>query len=226
MKTVSTAAFGLLACLFLAADAHAEEVLFEDTFDDGLSPKWQLEGLDDDDWRIRDGGLELRVQPVTSLKAAPKLTVLLPIAAGDTVAGSVEVTLLDNFTEPDEQAALLLLDEEGIEFRVKKQRIDSNLMFAPGNYVFRGESGEEGDPQKYNVVFTPATDDAGPLRIIVRGDYAYSQVGPSGNGKYLNFFHSAIRRDSKQRGFGLTTMRGPDDEEHWVRFDNFRVVRH
>ncbi|MFG0335159.1 MAG: hypothetical protein ACF8TS_17520, partial [Maioricimonas sp. JB049] len=95
-----------------------------------------------------------------------------------------------------------------------------------GDYDFRGEPGKEGDPQKYNVVYTPATDAAGPLRIIVRSNYAYFQVGPSKDGKYLNFFHSAIRRDAKQRGFGLTTMRGPTDGEHWVRFDNFRVVRH
>ncbi|MFG0333392.1 MAG: hypothetical protein ACF8TS_08535 [Maioricimonas sp. JB049] len=179
MKTVSIAASGLFACLVLVNMAHAEELLFEDTFDDGLSPKWQFEGLAEEDWRIRDGGLELRVQPATSLTEAPKLTVMLPIAAGDTVAGSVEVTLLDRFTEPDELAVLLLLDEVGIEFRVKKQRVDSNLMFAPGDYDFRGEPGKEGDPQKYNVVYTPATDAAGPLRIIVRSNYAYCQVGPS-----------------------------------------------
>ena len=51
------------------------------------------------------------------------------------------------------------------------------------------------------------------------------QVGPSTDGKYLNFFHSAIGEEPK-RGFGLSASGGPSDKEHWVRFDNFRVVRH
>jgi len=41
----------------------AEEVLFEDDFEDSLSSKWQVVGLKKEDYRIREGGLELRVQP-------------------------------------------------------------------------------------------------------------------------------------------------------------------
>jgi hypothetical protein len=34
------------------------DVIFEDNFDNGLSDKWQMVGLKQEDYRIRDGGLE------------------------------------------------------------------------------------------------------------------------------------------------------------------------
>jgi len=98
-------------------------------------------------------------------------------------------------------------------------------VFSPGNVEFIGEEGEEGDPQQYALKFWPANEVYGPLRIIVRGDYGHFQVGPSQKGKYLNFFHSALRKNEPKRGFCLSASGGPSDRDHWVRFDNFRVTR-
>jgi len=132
----------LLAFVLPSSALAADSVLFEDNFDDGLSDRWQLIGLSKEDYRIKDGGLELRVQ--------------------------------------------------------------------------RG---------KYTYTYRPATDKAGPLRIIVNQDYAHFQVGPSVDGEYLNFFFSAIRQNSKERGFCLAAAGAPSDAEHWVRFDDFRVIK-
>ena len=41
------------------------------------------------------------------------------------------------------------------------------MVYVPGKYKFAGKPGEEGDPAKYDVKYTAATEDAGPLRIIV-----------------------------------------------------------
>jgi hypothetical protein len=198
-------------------------VLFEDDFDDGLSSKWQTVGLAKQDYRIRDGGLELRVQPGKLTRDTPMFKVILPFAPSEIIVASVEVTVLDRFTEPAEFAGLFLTAERGVEFGGKKQYMDGHLVFSPGNVEFIGQPGEEGDPAKYTLQYWPADKDAGPLRILVRNHYAYFQVGPSLEGKYLNFFHSAIRKNEKERGFGLVAAGGPDDAVHWVRFDNFRV---
>jgi hypothetical protein len=58
----------------------------------------------------------------------------------------------------------------------------------------------------------------------VRGNYAYFQVGPSADGKYKTFFHSAIREGDKGLGFALMAS-GSGDGVRWVRFDNFRVIK-
>jgi hypothetical protein len=70
-----------------------------------------------------------------------------------------------------------------------------------------------------------ASADAGPLRIVVDRGHAFFQVGPSAEGKYLNFFHSAIKRETNQRGFALTAAGAPPGSSHWVRFEDFRVFR-
>jgi hypothetical protein len=141
------------------------------------------------------------------------------------VNASVDLTLIDQFTEPEEMAGLFLVDENSREFRATKQRISGELFFSPPSVDFRGKAGKEDDFSQYTYTYRPATDKAGPLRILVNDDYAYFQVGPSTEGKYLNFFFSAIRKNSSERGFALCAAGAPDDAVHWVRFDNFRVTK-
>jgi hypothetical protein len=43
--------------------------------------------------------------------------------------------------------------------------------------------------------------------------------------KFLNFFHSAVNPKPKRRGFCLVAAGAAKDANHWVRFDDFRVVR-
>jgi hypothetical protein len=202
----------------------SEEVLFEDTFDSGLSPKWSIVGLQKEDYRIKDGGLEMRVHPGKATKA-PMLMVLLPFDTAETVTASVDLTPLDRFTEPAEAAGLFLTDEDSAEFGAEKMNVNGHLVFSPSKVEFIGKEGTEGDPQQYALKFWPANSEFGALRIIVRGNYGYFQVGPSKEGKYLNFFHSALRPKEPKRGFALSASGGPTDKVHWVRFDNFRVVR-
>ncbi|MEZ6106561.1 MAG: hypothetical protein R3B96_10695 [Pirellulaceae bacterium] len=212
-------------CLATPCWSWAEELLFEDRFDEGLSPEWKVVGLDEADYRVRDGALELRVQPGRHAADTPMLMVLLPFETSQTVIASVEVTLLDDFTEPDESAGIFLTDADSREFGAQKRNLNGHLVYSPGNVEFVGEDGEEGDPQQYALKFLPANDGDGPLRIIVRANYAHFQVGPSTDGSYRNFFHSAVRPKEPQRGFCLSASGGPVDREHWVRFDNFKVTR-
>lgn len=211
---------GSLAALPASA---LEKTLFEDQFEGQLSDRWQVVGLKREDYRIRDGALELRVHPGKETKETPMLKVLLPFDATG-VTASVEVSPVDEFTEEGEFAGMALVDEKSREFRVSKTRLDRRLVFKPGEYEFRGKGGEEGDPENYSVTYFPALKKSGPLRIIVDHQYAYFQVGPTADKKYMNFFHSAIRTKTKERGFALYAAGAPEGAPHWVRFDNFKVV--
>ena len=46
----------LIGCLLFSPICLAQDVLFEDAFEDGLSAKWEAVGLKKDDYRVRDGG--------------------------------------------------------------------------------------------------------------------------------------------------------------------------
>ena len=87
---------------------------------------------------------------------------------------------------------LILLDADGPSFTVRKTNIDGYFVLAPGEPEFIGQSGEEGDPSNFTVKYWPAVDKVGPLRIIVRGHYAY--YGITGNSMALSRFREEVRR--------------------------------
>jgi hypothetical protein len=215
-----------LAVLLLGSSrCLGSDVLFEDTFKDGPSAKWQVVGLDKKDYRVKDGGLEMRVQNGEDKKDTPMLKVVVPFGKDDILTASVTVTPLDEFTVDGEFAGLYLTTSGSREFAAKKQRVKGRLVFAPGKYVFKGKKGEEGDVEKYEVNYTEAAKDAGPLRVVARGSIGFFMAGPSAKGEYQTFFHSALQKDVKERGFCLSAAGAPDKADHWVRFTDFRVVR-
>ena len=223
----ATTAFAMAALGLLLGPAHSfgEDVLFEDAFKDGLSKQWEAVGLDKKDYRVKDGGLEMRVQNGGPKKGAPMLKVILPFKTTDTVTVSVNVTPLDEFTADKEFAGVDLLTDGSPEFAAKKERVNGKLVFAPGKYTFRGKKGEEGDVEKYEVTYTEATKDAGPLRLVVDRGTGFFMVGPSAKGDYKTFFHSALQKNVKECGFCLMAAGAPDKAVHWVRFTDFKVVK-
>ncbi len=220
----------LVGLMFVASTLQlgvcsGQSVLFEDKFEGPLSDKWQITGLDSADYRVRAGGLEVRVQPTPRKEPQPLLKVSLPLTTDDTLEASVEVTVIGSPLERGDLAGLCLLEHNQPLFTVRKTNIDGFFVFAPGEVDFIGAAGEEGDPGKYTVKYWPADKSAGPLRILTQGRSAHFQVGPSADDRYQTFFQTAIRKVDQGLGVGLTVTGGDSDSERWVRFDNFRVSK-
>jgi hypothetical protein len=225
MRTARLFTFAIACVALVSSQSFAEEVLFEDNFERGLSAKWNVVGLKKSDYRVGDGCLEMRVQSGAWSDKTPHIRVVLPFTTRETVTVSVKVTPMNKFTNEGEFAGVGLLDETGSEFTVKKQLVGEKLVYSPGRYIFKGKDGEEGDPGKYEIKYTEVSDEAGPLRILSDRGYGYFQVGPSPKDEYLNFFHSALREEKKERGIYLIAVGAPKDAEHWVRFEAVRVSR-
>jgi len=214
----------LLACIGNPSTSEGQTVLFEDNFDNGLSDKWITDGLNKEDYRIRDGALELRLQ-TNGKKGWPMMKVDIGFSTAIGAVASVDVTPVDGDPLPRNSAATLCLtDRNGVEFRVRKTNINGYFVLAPGKAELI-DKGQEGNPMHYTVKHWPAQQSYGPLKIQVRADYAYFQVGPNKDGKFLNLFHSAIQPSAGGTGFGLRYTGSVGDGEHWVRFDNFRVTK-
>ena len=58
-----------------------------------------------------------------------------------------------------------------------------------------------------------------------REAFADRHIGPDANDDYATYFHSAIRKNEKERGFCLAAAGAPDGAAHWVRFEDFRAFR-
>jgi hypothetical protein len=220
------APFVLIGFLSFSAMCFGEEVLFEDNFDKGLSDKWKVVGVDQQDYRVRDGALEIRLRQWKAKQPHPMLKVDLPFGTADSVVASVDIGVEYDTLKRGERAGVSLNDRVGTSFTGRVTNIDGYVVLAPGAVEFIGKPGEEGNPGKYTVKYWPADPEFGPLKILVRGHYAHFQVGPSKEGKYKTFFHSALRQTNEGMGFGLFAIGESDDEDRWVRFDNFRVIKH
>lgn len=213
----------LLCCSLPVPISLGDEILFEDNFDNGLSDKWQVVGLDKDDYRMTDGALEIRLRPGMDKQPYPMLKVDLPFQTADSVIASVDVSVAYETLRQGERAGLSLNDPQGVSFTGRVTNNDGYVVLAPGHVDFIGKSGEEGNPGKYTVKYWPADPEFGPLRILVRGHYAHFQVGPSKEGKFETFFHSALRQSKEGMGFGLFAVGEARDTDRWVSFDNFTV---
>ena len=87
----------------------------------------QVVGLDKTDYRVKDGGFEMRVRNGVAMKKPPMLKVVLPFKAGDTVTASVRVKLLDGFTADGERAGLYLTADGSRDFSAEKKRVNGKL---------------------------------------------------------------------------------------------------
>lgn len=220
--------FFLLAILsqgWLLQSARCDDILFQDDFIGKLSDKWKVIALKPEDYRIRNGGLEMRVQPGPWKQEMPRLDVILPFTDDEAIRVSATVTLLDKFTSEGERAGIHFFDDQGSIFQGTKERRGERMVYSPGAVEFTGEDGEENDVTKFKTNLIDESPDAGPLKILVDKSYAYFQVGPSKKDTYQNHMYSAIRTRPTGRGFGLIAFGAPAGANHWVRFEKFQVIR-
>jgi hypothetical protein len=221
----SLLAGSLSIALGLAADlgqAVGDEPPVVEEFGEGWESRWTLSGLGPEDYRVRNGGIEVRVVPTERDELGGMLMIDLKRSTEDTLIGSVCVTVIEGELPRGASAGLAAARPGAPFFSVWKTNQDGYLLLSPGQPEYVGDDGEEGDPSEYAVKYWPATERAGPLRVIVRDDYAYFQVGPSDAGTYLNPFHSAILPSRGDVGFALRVRGGDPDRPCWVRFDQVR----
>ncbi len=192
-----------LAC-FIASPASAAEpeVIFTDSFDGKLAREWTWIKQNDKAWRIKDGALELRVMPgVDNIPA-----VALPDASAGPYAVEVTLTSVPAPTQQYEQVGFAWFHEGKQRFKYVKERIDGKL------YVFPGKK--------------PMDKATVRMRIEVRGEKFTAKYQPDAKGELLTAFDGKLPGGGKgKHQVGLHCFHGPKDAEHWIRCDDFRIVK-
>lgn len=211
-----------LGLVIAVGRAGADEPLLVETFGEGWESRWSLSGLAPEDYRVREGGIEVRVVPTERDELGGLLKIDLKRSTSETLIGSVRVTVIEGELPRGAAAGLAAMDGDEPVFSVWKTNQDGYLLFSPGLPEFVGKEGDEEDPSGYAVKYWPANEQAGPLRVIVRDDYAHFQVGPSDDERYLNLFHSAILPSRGDIGFALRVRDGDPEHPCWVRFEEVR----
>jgi len=198
----------LIAAAFLlfgaSLPAAEPEVVFEDTFKGKLGDGWTWLRENKDAWRIKDDGLEIRVEPGVAHNVKNALLRKAPDRSKGTYAFEITITSHTKPTQQYEQAGITWYNKGRPCFKIVKELIGGKLFIIPGK-----------KPMDAKTV---------QLRVIVAGNKLTAQYRPDGKGE----FQTAGTKNLPPPGddqVSIQCYNGPPDAEHWIRFDDFRILK-
>jgi hypothetical protein len=195
----------LTAMLVVAVPCTAQETnVFEDRFDNELAGGWSWLREQGAHWCVRDGALEIRVMPGLADTVQNALLREAPNREDGTFAIEVTVTNIAAPIQQYEQAGLTWYHDGKPIFKFVKELVDGQLMIIPG--------------QK------PISSKTVQLRLIVTAASYTAQYRANAEGEFQTAATGKLPPPGKDQ-ISIQCYHGPPDEEHWMRFDNFRIIK-
>lgn len=201
---MKTALLLLMSSLAVFVALAGETVLFEDRFETKPASGWRWLREDAPDWRVREGALEIRVRPGDASSVRNALVRPAPDRRQGRFAIDVSVTNLRAPTEQYEQAGITWYTGGKPVFKLVKERVDGQLMIIPGR--------------------KPMTNDTVQLRLIVSGNSWMAQFRPDGKGEFQTAATGELPAPAEDE-VSLQCYHGPSEAEHWIRFDDFQILK-
>ena len=197
----------LVAALFLSSmslSAAEERVVFEDRFEGKLGEGWSWLREDPKAWRIADGALEIRVEPGKADTVKNALLRKAPDRKQGKFAVDVTVTFTAQPTSPYEQAGLTWYQNGKPVFKLVHELIDAKTYVIPGK--------------------VPAPEKTVQFRLIVTADRYTAQFRPDAKGEFKTAAAGSLPAGADEQ-ISIQCYNGPPDAEHWIRFDDFRILQ-
>lgn len=202
-----------------AAASAAETVLFEERFQDRLAPGWAWIRQDPGAWRLRDGGLELRVLPGNLWGGANNARNVLVRPAPDPGDGElfITVTIENTPTEQYEQVNLAWYYDDRHMVKLGREVVDGPVCVVMGR--------EERD-QCRTLAKVPVAGRWYQLRLRVRGPHIRGEYRAEGAADWTLAGECDLPAPpGGQPKISLHAYQGPADREHWARLTDFRISR-
>jgi hypothetical protein len=194
------------ACLGLACALHAGEpkVIFEDTFDGKLADGWTWLRENPATHRIKDRGLEIRVEPGVADNVKNALVRPAPDRAKASYAIEVTITFTAPPTNQYEQAGITWYQKGRPIFKMVHEHVDGNDMMIPGR--------------------APAPEKTVQLRLVVAKETFTAQYRIDAKGEFKTAASGPLAPGEEEQ-LSLQCYQGPPNAEHWIRFENFRITK-
>ncbi|MBN2293299.1 MAG: GH32 C-terminal domain-containing protein [Pirellulales bacterium] len=185
--------------------AGAENPLvFEDSFEEKPAAGWTWLRENPKAWRIRDGGLEIHIEPGLAHNVKNALLRSAPDRGKGTYTIDVTVTNQIPPTKQYEQAGITWYNGGKPVFKLVKERIDGKTYIIPGKVPMPSKSVQ--------------------LRLVVSGNKYIAQFRPNGKGEFLTAASGSLPPVNNDQ-VSIQCYHGPTDAEHWIRFDDFRITK-
>jgi len=187
-----------------AALGAEPKILFAERFDGGLSEGWTWLREDKSAWRIQDKALQIRVQPGDANSVKNALLRKAPERREGKFAIEVSVRNETVPTRQFEQAGITWYHQGKPVFKLVKELVDGQLMIIPGR--------------------KPMTNEMVQLRLIVTADSWTAQFRPNGQGEFQTAEQGKLPPPGDDQ-VSLQCYHGPPDAAHWIRFEEFRILK-
>lgn len=179
-----------------------EVLLFEESFEDLLSEGWSWIREQPARWCIRDRSLQIHVRPGFADTVENALVRPVPPRDGRRFAFEVTVTNLSQPVQQWEQAGLTWYSDGRPAMKLVKELVDGRIIIIPGEHPVEGESVQ--------------------LRLEVSGQQ-YTAYYRTRMGEPFSMAASGNLPDAQREEISIQCYHGPEDQEHWIRFDDFRI---
>ena len=209
MKTVILTA-AVLSALALGADAPPGKVLFQDRFEKKVGPGWTWLRENPKTWKIEKGALEIRVEPGDANSVKNALVRPAPDRSKGRYAIEVTVTNTAKPTNQFEQLGITWYVDKKPVYKVVKELVDGK------RYIISSL----GSPAR-----TPFEGDMAQIRLVIDGSDFTVLYRPEGKGEFKTAAAGKLPPPAPgKEEVSLQCYQGPPDAEHWMRFDDFRII--
>ena len=181
-----------------------QQVMFSEQFDDELDAGWFWLRENPGCWRLREGGLEIMVEP--GLAATVRNALVRPAPDRSCGPYAIEVTIFNHKAprQQFEQAGITWYQNGEPVFKEVKELVDGNICIVPG--------------------LKPMSRQSVRLRLVVNADSWEAQFRPEGASEYETAAGGELPAADEEQ-VSIQCYNGPTDAEHWIRFEDFRIVR-
>jgi hypothetical protein len=184
--------------------AAAQQVLFEDPFNERLDEGWTWIRENPEAWRLRDNALEIRVQPGDANSVKNALVRPAPDRSKGRYAIDLTVTTTRPLVQQYEQAGITWYHNQKPVIKLVKEIVDGDLVIIPGR--------------------KPMTNDTVQLRLIVSADSYVAQFRPDAKGEFQTAATGKLPPPNHDQ-VSVQCYHGPPNAEHWIRFQDFRITK-
>lgn len=186
------------------AAAADEEVIFAESFAGELDREWKWLREAPSRWCIRDEGLEIRVMPGYADTVENALIRQFPAMSGwESYAVEVTVWNPTPLRQQYEQAGLTWYVGDRPVFKLVKELVDGEVVVVPGR--------------------KPVDGDRVQLRLEINGERFVAKYRTDKEGEFQLAGEGGIAR-GEDEFISIQCYHGPPDAEHWIRFDDFRIL--
>ncbi|MGC8744382.1 MAG: hypothetical protein ACP5T0_10940 [Verrucomicrobiia bacterium] len=203
-KVLSMALIICAVAIGIYAQNNSEQIIFEETFSGKLSDGWRWIKEEPADWRIKDDGLEICVRPGNAQSVKNALIRQAPDRNNGKYAIEVTIKNLQPPTNQFEQAGITWYCNGKPVFKLVKELVDGKILIIPGR--------------------KPVTNDTTQLRLIVDKNSYIAQYRDNAGGDFLTATSGNLPPPENDE-VSIQCYHGSDDDDRWVRFDDFRIIR-